>query len=250
MLELILTSLIMIIVMFIFLFITLKGIIKRIDQNASTYFVEKMQDYNYLIEEKEEKIKELNKRLEELKEQNNKITIQNSIKQEEKEKIEVKIPTYREDNFFYNYKELKNKFDIDSKEIIKQFLEKNSKEKNKKEYEVLTKIKQYFDKETIYECLTLTNTEQKELIKELTNSEERRYLKLSKLDKNNDFNILKLIKYIENRLEEINPTITVYVGNKRENYDYMSDNIITKFYKNMSEGIIIKYRDKMYDFSI
>ena len=39
---------------------------------------------------------------------------------------------------------------------------------------------------------------------------------------------------------------------KREdvNYDDLDERIKTKFYKNMSEGIIIYYKGKIYDYSI
>ena len=51
-------------------------------------------------------------------------------------------------------------------------------------------------------------------------------------------------------MEQINPTICIYTNVLDKKYEELDKNIITKEYCNMSEGIIIKYRNKIYDYSI
>ena len=46
------------------LFFALRSTVKRIDYNTKKYFVDKLQDYDYLIEEKKKKIDELNNEIE------------------------------------------------------------------------------------------------------------------------------------------------------------------------------------------
>ena len=49
------------------LFFALRSTVKRIDYNTKKYFVDKLQDYDYLIEEKKKKIDELNNEIEQNK---------------------------------------------------------------------------------------------------------------------------------------------------------------------------------------
>ena len=54
MIELILPTIIIVIIMNSFSLYIFKNIIKRINHKVKTYFMEKLQEYNYLIDEKEE----------------------------------------------------------------------------------------------------------------------------------------------------------------------------------------------------
>ena len=65
-----------------------------------------------------------------------------------------------------------------------------------------------------------------------------------------DFNVEDLIKYINQRMEQIDPTVCIYSNVPDKKYKEISRNIVVKQYNNMSEGIIIKYRNKIYDYSI
>lgn len=66
-----------------------------------------------------------------------------------------------------------------------------------------------------------------------------------------NFNVLEMLDKIKERMDKISPTIYVYVsGDSNKNYDYLSTKIKTQLYKNMSKGIIIEYKDKLYDYSI
>ena len=66
-----------------------------------------------------------------------------------------------------------------------------------------------------------------------------------------NFNVLEMLDKIKERMDKISPTIYVYVsGDSNKNYDYLSSKVKTKLFKNMSKGIIIEYKDKLYDYSI
>ena len=59
MIEIILPTIIIVLIMISFAFFIFKNIIKRINHKVKVYFIEKLQEYNYLIDEKEEELKKL-----------------------------------------------------------------------------------------------------------------------------------------------------------------------------------------------
>lgn len=283
MIELILPAIIMIAIMIGFSFFIFKNVIKRINNSAKKYFIEKLQEYNYLIEEKEEelqKLREITEKQIKLKkiasESNNKentgieveefftTEIEEKLKKMRKFKVQEKEkkyremtynipnPQYREESFFKNYKELKKKFKVNNEEIIKEFIEKSKKHpEDAKKYKILANFRKQFKENVIYECLTLTSEEQYTLIKEVITAEENKILQFEKNFKNaSRFNVTKLISFVEDKMKQCDPTVYVYVGQEDLNYNYLGENVKTRFYKNMSEGVIIHYKGKMYDYSI
>lgn len=283
MLELLLPAIIMIAIMIGFSFFIFKNVIKRINHSAKKYFIEKLQEYNYLIEEKEEELQKLREitqkqiKLQKIKEESNnkedfdiepealftneieeKLKKMRKFKKEAEQRRYQQItynipnPQYREESFFKNYKELKKKFKIDAEQIIKQFIAKSEKNpEDAKKYRILSKFKKQFKENVIYECLTLTGEEQYALIQEVIKPSENQIIQFEKNFKNKSkFNVTKLINFVEDKMKECDPTIYVYVGQEELDYNYLGKNVKTRFYKNMSEGVIIHYKGKMYDYSI
>ena len=283
MIELILPAIAMIAIMIGFSFFIFKNVIKRINHSAKRYFIEKLQEYNYLIEEKEEelqRLREITEKQIKLKkitnESNNKektgIEVEEfftteieeklkkmrkfKVQKEEKEYREMTYnipnPQYREESFFKNYKELKKKFKVNNEEIIKQFIGKSEKQpEDAEKYQILLNFRKQFKENVIYECLTLTSEEQYTLIQEIIKEEENEIIQFEKNFKNkSNFNVTKLINFVEDKMKKCDPTIYVYVGQEELNYQYLGKNVKTRYYKNMSEGVIIHYKGKMYDYSI
>ena len=279
MIKLIVAAIILIIVMLVFVFILFKNIIKRIDENAKTFFVNKLHSFDYILEEKQTKLEEIKSEIEGIKLENRnilkndddiaddydgrkKIDSKKTYELDEEEEEELlrirkqkqnntlKDPDYRDNRFFNNYKELKRLFTVDNEQIVRNFIAKNKNVKEDKEYKVLQNIKDKFDEDAIYGCLTLNSDIQRNLIGEVLTKKEKTILNYEELISKKDFTVNDLIDYIEERMEQIEPTIYIYVNGLTTNYNYIDKNIITKQYSNMSEGIIIKYRNKIYDYSI
>ena len=97
--------------------------------------------------------------------------------------------------------------------------------------------------------MTLTDEEQRKLLKTILTDREKELINLNTILEK-EFNILKLFEKIDEMILDVNPTINVYVSKYDKNYDYIDPYIRTKKYANMSEGIIIEYKGKRYDFSI
>lgn len=283
MIELILPTIIIVIIMIGFSFFIFKNIIKRINHKVKTYFIEKLQEYNYLIDEKEEELEKLRavvveqSKLQKVKQQNEIInqlpeeetlteTIFNSeiekklkdmrlfkkkIREKEQISYDISTPQLREDTFFNNYKELKKKFKIDNEKTIKEFIEKHkSTESDLRKYRTLVNFRKQFTPETIYELLTLSGEDQYQIVSEVIKPGEDKIIQLNKNFKNNKLDVLKLLKLVEEKIKKNDPIIYVYVGNESLNYNNLGKNIKTRYYKNMSEGVIIHYKGKMYDYSI
>ncbi len=275
--EIIIANIILVIIMLGFSVFIFNNVIKRINQSAKKWFLEKLQEYNYLVEEKENELENLRKQIEEAK-RSLKTTkqIQNAPEDIFNEKIEavlekmkqykgiqkeiprrpeviydIPTPQYKEESFFSNYKNLKKKFNLNIEETIKKFIKEHKTNEDEQEYKVLLNFCNQFNKKILYECSTLKSEDQYELVKSVLTEEEKMWMKLedSSINKR-QFTILKLIEKLQDRIKKIDPTIYVYVGRESTNYDNLDPQIKTYHYKNMSEGVIIHYKGKMYDYSI
>lgn len=278
MIEVILPAIIAILIMFGFTFFILRNTVKKINNSAKKYFVDNMQGYNHLVEEKQEELERLRKELEEAKK---KVKVAKEVVEEDEDifssEIEEKLarmreykakqgklneirneiiydvptPEYREENFFSTYKELKKHFDIDSTKVLKEFIEKhkNTREETRK-YNILKKFKSQFKENTIYECLTLTGEEQYQLIEEVLDDEEKSVIDLERFRDKSEFSVVRLLSYVDEEITKYDPIIYVFVGKDDLSYDNLNKRIRTCFYKNMSEGVIINYKGKIYDYSI
>ena len=101
----------------------------------------------------------------------------------------------------------------------------------------------------IYLLKSLPNNDQEQKIKELLNDQEYKIYKLYKeINKSN--NIDGFIDYLNEMLDLNNPKIIVYVGDKKENYDHISENIKTIYRNDIYKGIKIKYQNRIYDYSL
>ena len=252
--ELIIPAVVIVLIMFIFTFFMFKNLVKRINDSTKKYFLDKLQDFDYIIAEKEKEIEILSeqiKRLNEVKQQGENgeiVEIPETKKPEEKIVYDIPTPEFREAGFFKNYKGLNKEFDVDEEKILKDFIKVHEKD-DTTEYKELSAFSKLFTQNAIYESLTLTPEEQSVLVESVLNEKNKKYVEpIVKTIKN--FNVLEMLDKIKERMDKISPMIYVYVGGDNKNYDYLSSKVKTKLFKNMSKGIIIEYKDKLYDYSI
>lgn len=259
MIELIVVAVILIIIMLVFVFILFKNIMKSMNENAKKYFVNKLQDYDYILEEKQSKLEEIRAEISEIEEHKNILEVTEEVESKTKPKIEeepkeikynLKTPEFRETQFFNNYKEVKKIFTMDNENIIKEFIEEHKNDKEEKEYKSLKKLREKFNQDAVYGCLTLNSKDQIKILDEVLTLAEKKLVNFKEISTDSEFSIKNLIKSIELRMEKLEPTIYIYTNGLDKRYDLIDSNIIMKQYNNMSEGIIIKYRNKIYDYSI
>ena len=241
-------SFVVIILLVLAMSLILKNTVKTIDDKSKSYFVDKLKQYDYLIDEKEKKLSELEEELEKRKnglEENRtregKVTydFDNSI-------IDLLTETsYLDKNIFAINKKIEEKFIIDYEDLIRDFLA-NIKSDNM--YDFSLKLRSKFTPSEIYKIEVMLPDEREEYLSKFLTSDEHKIYEI--FLSSNIFNMEDFIDYL-NRLIELNdPTVTILVPNRNVNYDYIDKRIKTRVSDNIYKGIKILYRNKIYDFSL
>lgn len=218
-------------------------------------FVDKLQEYDFLIDDKEKKIEMLDKsidrktksyaKLEQEVEELEK-NLQN-VEEIKKEHVVLQTDADFEDgNILSGYKKIKDGFKFDVETKIKEFLNTISDEKET--YKLYCNVKNYFSHSSIYTIMTYQVEEQKLIINELLSDKEKEVL--GKLINKKKFNIVKFLSELDSLILKSNPEIMVYTGNKNDSFNYLDDNIITVYDENITEGFKIIYKGVVYDYSI
>lgn len=232
-----------------FMFIILKKTVKVVNSQTKTYFVDKLQAYDSLIDEKEQKLNEIDELL-----KNKELGLKDEEKIVKKDGYDF---DYNIIDLFnsteYQNKELlkitrliEEKFDFDHEKLVKDFLRCV---KNVDRYDFSLRLKEKFTPSVVYEVKTLLDQELDDYMKILLDSNEYNIYLLFK-DLNGKFVIEDFVDYLDRLVDLNNPTITIYVSNKKENYDYLSKHIKTIVSDDIYSGIKIVYKDKVYDFSL
>ena len=231
------------------MFIVLKSTVKKINSQTKLYFVDKAQEYDYMIDKKLDKLSKINQELKEKelnKEETNDSINSNNYEFDYKIIDMLNKTKYQDKNIFEINKLIDENFDIDYVGILKEFLKNIDTDES---YKFAMNLRNKFNSTTIYQLKILSELEQMELLKKNLNEKElqvyKAYLKL-----NNKHDIDNFIDYLNELVDLNNPNITVYVGNKTENYDHLSGYIKTVYSKDIYKGIKIIYKNKIYDYSL
>ena len=232
----------------LFMFLMLRKTVKKINTQTKLYFVDKSQEYDYLIDEKVEKIKELDKELKEKeinKEDENR-EINNNFEFDYNIIDLLNNTEYQDKNVFELNKKIEEKFNVDEEALIKKFL---SIKNDDSEYLFCKKLKEKFTSDVIFSLKILTNKELDEKMKNLLTEDEYKLYKLYK-DLNEDASVEGFVDYVDELIDLNNPKIIVYVGDKNKNYDNLSKYIKTVYSSSIYKGIKVKYHNKIYDYSL
>lgn len=238
----ILIILFIIAIMVLIIYILLKKMVKVINEQTKLYFALKLQDYDKLIEEKEQKLKSISE---------SKIVEEVQVKDNSEEfvpNVSINVSNYQTDDFLMALKRIDRKFDYDNKAIIKYFINNiYTVSKNPDYYISLCKIRNLIT-EHDYE-ITIRNDQDKiKYLKENLGVNEDKIIN-SYLRKNKDFNLNEFKIFINDAIINNDPTIYVEVGTE-DNYDKLYDNIKTRYNDKIFKGVKIIYQNKLYDYSI
>jgi len=231
------------------MFLILKKTVDVVNSQTKTYFVDKLQAYDSLINEKEQKLNEIDELLKNkelgLKEGEN-------ILNKDGYDFDYNIidlfnsTEYRDKDVLRINKLIHEKFDFNHEKLIKDFL---ACVKNVDKYEFCLTLKNKFTSEIIYEVKTYLDDELDSYMKDFLDDKEYEIYLLFK-DLNDKFIIEDFINYIDRLVELNNPNITIYVASDKENYDHLSKYIKTIVSDDIFSGIKIVYKDRVYDFSL
>ena len=229
--------------------------VKRVNILVKKIFVDKLQEYDFLIEDKEKKVEELNKNIETKKNDKNELenlisklkAEREDLKIEESEVVMPKGADYEDGNLLESYKKIKEGFNFNYEDKVKEFLKSEVTDSDNK-YDIYVNVRKYFSHKSVYKISTYSSNEQKIIVNGLLSDEEKNILKdlLSK----SKFNIVKFINRLDDLIKKSDPKIYIYVSSKNMNFDKLHNNIETIYDEKMTEGFKVEYKGKIYDYSI
>ena len=231
------------------MFMVLKKTVRIVNSQAESYFVNELQSYDDLIQDKENKLQEID---EEIKNK------EKGIKEEKQDSTNsvyafdtnntdmLNEAKYQNESILELNRKIDEPFVVNYEELIRDFLTLCD---NSKNYEFCFNLRKKFNSSLIYDIKSLHPAEYEAYIKNiLTNKECKVYEAFKVISTEN--NIENFINYLDQLVDLNNPKITILVGNKNENYNYLNENIETLVSDKIYRGIKIIYRNKIYDFSL
>ena len=229
-----------------FMYRILSSTVNKVNEQTKVYFVEKLQVYDNLIEEKEKQLNEIednikNKRieLEKLSDANSKksYTFDNSI-------IDIMTDADYKSKDLNNQKKIEDNFDFDYEKIISNFISDNFDEMD---YNACLNIKKKFDSKLIYKIRNEIDLEQA-IMDELDESEK--YIFEKYLGFCSKVNLEDFLNFVDEEISSSSPYVEVQVASNKQNYDHLSKYVKTVVNDSIYKGIKIIYRNKVYDFSL
>ena len=225
------------------MFFSLKKLIESLNKDSQKYYFKTMQA--------------LDKKIEEKNKETNEEKINNEFYEEDKKKVEVKEGIDKSLLDIYNNADYENGnalkiankvdaiFKIDEDKIISDFVKNNRVDENYKYYQ---SIYDRFSPNLIYKLKMLNKENQINEISKMLNEDEYKvfydYLKYHK------FKLNRFLLDFELNIEKTNPVIEVITGDKNKNYNHINPYVKTSYSDDIYKGIIIKYQDRIYDYSI
>lgn len=226
----------------IIMFLSLKKLIESINKESQSYYLKNMQELDSKIDEKNKKLLEKSK---EEKEEENKKDVK-EVNLLDKDLLDIYNNTdYENENALKVASKVDEIFNIDEEKVLKDFIKNISIDENNIIYQ---SILDRFSPNLIYKLKMLNKESQVNEISKMLSDEE--YNVFHDYIETHKFRLNKFLLDLNLIIERTNPVIEVLTGNKNKNYNYISSYIKTIYSEDIYKGIIIKYQDKIYDYSI
>lgn len=229
----------------IVLFFALKKLIDNLTNDSKEYYFKRVQDYDQRLLDKENALKSFEpSEVEKDNDENNKR--ENVSYELDKDFLDVVNNTdYETANALKIANRVDEIFQIDEEKIIKDFI---SKCKYNKNYKIYESLQARFSPNLIYKLRMLNKDGQITSISKILSDEE--YEVFNAYISTRKFKLDKFLLDLDSVVKNNRPEIEVIVGNHSKNYDYLSPYIKTTYSEDVYKGIIIKYQDRIYDYSI
>ena len=236
--------LIVLALMSLVLFLLLKKEVNDINKKSKIYFVHKAQEYTDSINRNDkEDIKD--KKIGENKD-NNEDNTNNSqvIYVDKKASYEIK-------DLFKMMRIIDNNFSYSNTRLINYFIKNYVIEDEDKlsRYTSLKKMKNYIYKIGIYNIIVNDDVKVIDaIVKELRLFNEDLFMEF--YSGKESFDVEDFCNFLDYEIGKCDPTIYIYVGNNKLNYDRINKRIKTIYSKDIYKGIKIVYLNKLYDYSL
>ena len=229
------------------MFLILRKTVRIVNEQTKSYFVNKLQGYDDLITEKENKLNEIDELIKnrEIGKENNKKELSKGGYAFDTNVIDLFNSTqYQDKNIFELNKKIDETFVVNYEELVKDFLSFCD---DSKDYEFCINLRNKFDSEQIYRFKSTMDMESE--LKTFLNEKEYKIYEAFKLIIS-DHSIENFVIYLDQLVDLNSPKVVILVGSKHENYDHLSDYIETKYNDRIYRGIKIVYKNRVYDFSL
>ncbi len=238
---------IIILVLAVILFFALRKLIASITIDSKDYYMKRMQDYDEEILSKAKELELMGNPNDNPVEKEKNKEDNSSNNTVDKNLIEIMNETeYSGENALKLANKVDEIFNIDEEKIIKDFVSNLEIDDNYKTYQSLY---DRFSPNLIYKLKLLDKeTQIKEIGKMIPDDEYEVFD--SYIKSHNKFKLDKFLIDLSLLIERSRPNIEILVGSKNKNYDNLNPYIKTIYDEDIYKGIIIKYQDCIYDYSI
>ena len=232
------------------MFLVLRKTVRIVNSQTKSYFVNKLQGYDDLIQNKENKLEEINELIKDrekrIKEETTNVNHDN-VYAFDTNVIDIFNTTkYQDNNIFELNRKIDENFVVNYEELVKDFLTLC---RDSKDYDFCVNLRGKFSSDTIYMLKCMLPEVMEGTLKDMLDKKEYKVYEAFKLI-SSECTIDNFIDYLDQLVDLNNPKVLILVGNTQENYDHLSDYIETKYNSRIYRGIKIIYRGKVYDFSL
>ena len=231
------------------MFLVLRKTVRIVNEQTKSYFVNKLQGYDDLISERENKLLEIDELIKnrEIGKKENKKELSKGGYAFDTNVIDLFNSTqYQDKNIFELNRKIDENFVVNYEELVKDFLTFCD---DSKDYIFCLNLRNKFSSDEIYRFKTLMNDEIENELKAFLTDKEYKVYEAFKLIIN-EHNIENFVIYLDQLVDLNSPVVTILVGSKNENYDHLSEYIETKYNDRIYRGLKIIYKNRVYDFSL
>ena len=232
------------------MFMILKKTVGIVNAQTKSYFVNKLQGYDDLIQDKESKLQEIDDLIKDkekgIKEKETQENIKGSYAFDTNVLDLLNSTKYQDQNIFELNKKIDENFVVNYEELVKDFLTLCD---DSSDYDFCVKLREKFDSDVIYKLKSMMPDDMEKELKNMLSKKEYKIYEAFKLVAK-EGSIDNFIDYLDQLVDLNDPKIRILVGNKSENYDHLSKYIETVYSDKIYRGIKIIYKNKVYDFSL
>ena len=165
---------------------------------------------------------------------------------------ETTVADYKYTTFKEDYKNLRNEIQkgLNKEDIILGVIDENEGNDKSKFAKAISKISEELDFDTIYELSTIPSSKQIEILNEVFDEKQKEFLVdyINNLDK--EFGITDFYNYVQDQAKLLDENYYVKTGWDEDNFDDLDKKVVTVHDEEITEGIKVVHKNKLYDYSI
>lgn len=161
----------------------------------------------------------------------------------------VSNTVYKSKEFKDEYKNLKEVMSFNKDEVISKVLIESEQEISTLGQTAIN-LKNTFSFDTIFKLSTLSPTEQEDVLRTSFNKDENALLDEYISNKSNAFSAVEFFDYVGQIAKTEDPNFYVKTGWKSDNFNDLGDKVVTVHDNDITEGVKIVHKNKLYDYSV